>query len=709
MSKIIPIKDLRDTNKISNLCKTLNEPIFVTKNGYEDMVLMSDLCYQNLIISQKSLQNPAKKIKSEYEMCKQSDIFGFVKIAAATIKISVGNISNNLEEIKKNILEALNKQVDVLVFQELTLCGYTANDLLSTNDLLNKCEAALVALKDFSKDKNILFVVGAPLRYRSKIYNCGVVIFNNQILGAIPKSYIPNYNEFYEKRYFESAPENNDLIEISDIQVPFGKKLIFQNLNYLKLRLGMEICEDLWAPDSPATNLAKNGANVILNLSASNETINKDEYRRTLLKATSAKLMCAYIYCSSGDGESTTDLIFSGHNLICENGTILKESKLFENEMTISDIDLELIENERIKNTSFKDKRSDCDYIYFKMELKNKPLDRKYSKYPFISSSKETRVKNSKQIILMQAKSLIQRLKAINCNKVVIAFSGGLDSTLALISTYEAFKLMNLPIENIHVLTLPSFGTSSLTYQNACKFAKELNTTFKEINIKDSLIQHFKDIDHDITNANVAFENAQARERTQIVLDYCNDINAIMIGTGDLSELCLGFTTFGGDHLSNYGLNASLPKTLIQAVVKDYADLHEEYKEVLYSILNTPISPELLPKAELNDDIIQKTEESIGVYELHDFFIYYFLNYNFSLKKIYLLATSTFKDKYSNEYIKNTFKTFIKRFFTNQFKRNCLPDGIKITPVSVSPRGDWRMASDVNYQEYIKEIDEFKI
>lgn len=668
---------------------------------------MSDLCYQNLVISQKTVQNSTKKFKSEYETCEQTSNFGYVKVASSTIKITVGNVEKNINEIKNSITSALDKKVDVIVFQELTLSGYTANDLLLTSSLLNNCEKGLIDLKEFSKNKNILFVVGAPLRYRSKIYNCAVVIFNGDILGVVPKTYIPNYNEFYEKRYFESAPENNDLIEISDIQVPFGKNLIFQDLNYLKLRIGVEICEDLWAPDSPSTNLCKNGATVILNLSASNETINKCDYRRTLLKATSAKLMCGYVYCSSGDGESSTDLIFSGHNLILENGKILKESKLFENETTITDLDLELIENTRIKNTSFKDKRVNCDYLYFKMKINNGVLDRFFSKKPFIESNEQLRKENSKQIILMQAKSLIQRLERINCSKVVIAFSGGLDSTLALISTYEAFKIMDLPLENIHVLTLPSFGTSSLTYNNACSFAKSLNTTFKEINIKESLVQHFKDINHDIDNANVAFENAQARERTQIVMDYCNDINAIMIGTGDLSELCLGFTTFGGDHLSNYGLNASLPKTLIQAVVKDYADLHEEFKEVLYSILNTPISPELLPQNGKNE-IIQKTEEKLGVYELHDFFIYHLLNYDFSIKKLYYIALETFKDEYSKDYIKNTLKTFVKRFFTNQFKRNCLPDGIKITSVSVSPRGDWRMASDVDYAEFIKEIDDFE-
>lgn len=703
MSKIIPIKDLRDTNKISELCKETNKPIFVTKNGYEDLVIMSDECFENLVFSKKTLQNQLKKINSQFQKCEQIDNNGFVKVACSSIKINVGNVFENLSKIKESLLEASQQKVNILVFQELTLTGYTANDLFFNNDILNQVVTALFDLKDFSKDKNIFFVVGAPVKLSSKIYNCAVIFYNGEILGIVPKTYFPNYNEFYELRYFETAPNLNSYVTLNNLEIPFGNNLIFQDLNNLKLKIGIEICEDLRAINSPSNRLSENGANIILNLSASNEVINKDETRRTLLKATSIKLMCGYIYCSAGDGESTTDSIFSGHNIIVENGNILSESILFENKLLINDIDLDLLENIRAKNNNFKNKK-ESDYIYFKMPCKNSPLHRIFNQKVFISDNEETRKKQSLQIITMQAKSLLQRLEAIHCNKVVLAFSGGLDSTIALISTYEAFKLASYPIENIHVLTLPSFGTSSLTYNNACNFAKSLNVTFKEINIKNALIQHFKDIDHDINNANVAFENAQARERTQIVLDYCNDINALMIGTGDLSELCLGFTTFGGDHLSNYGLNASLPKTLIQAVVKDYADLNIKYKDVLYSILETPISPELLPQDGSNT-IIQKTEENLGPYELHDFFIYYLLKYDFTIKKIFYIACSAFKGKYTKEFIKNTLKTFVKRFYQNQFKRNCLPDGIKITDISVSPRNSLRLASDINAKNLLEEVD----
>lgn len=705
--KIIPIKDLRNTSNISKLCKDYNEPIFVSKNGFEDLVIMSCEYYEKYLNNSKTLQN-GTFFKENVLVDNQLDIFGFIRCAASTIKIEVANIKHNLEEIKNKIDYCLKQNVNILLFHELCITGYTCSDLFFNNDLLNNSDKAIIDLKNYSVNKNILFCVGAPIRFQSKIYNCGVLILNGEILGIIPKSILPNYNEFYEQRFFTEWKDENTYINFDNKLVPFGNKFIFINSLYNKLKIGIEICEDLWGSDNPNIKLAKNGANIILNLSASNELIGKDNTRKYLIKATTNRLICGYIYSSCGDGESTTDLIFSGHNIIAENGKILKETKLFENDTIISDIDVDALELDRQENTSFRrENNSTYNKIYFKLDIKNNDsLIRPLRKLPFISNNLEIRKQRSNEIILMQAKSLLKRLEITHSKKVVLGLSGGLDSTLALIATVEAFKLDNRDLKDIEVITLPAFGTSSLTLNNALKLAKEFGTSIKEINIKDSLIQHFKDINHDINNHNVTYENAQARERTQILLDYSNDINGIMIGTGDLSELCLGFTTYAGDHISSYGLNASLPKTLIQAVVEDYANEHLEVKDTLLSILHTPISPELLPPDK--NVITQKTEEKLGVYELHDFFIYYFLRHNFSISKIYYLACEAFKDKYTTLYIKDTLTIFVKRFFTNQFKRSCLPDGIKIGTVSISPRGDWRMPSDSSYQIYINELEKLK-
>lgn len=704
MTKIIPIKDLRNTTKISSLCNESSEPIFVSKNGYEDLVIMSSKYFDNLTFSEKKLQNSTILSKNNlFE--NQLSIYGLIRCAATTIKIDVANVDHNLSEIIKQIDIALNNKVNILLFHELCITGYTCSDLFFNENLLNASDKAILKLKECSIDKEILFCVGAPIRYESKIYNCAVLISKGQLLGIVPKTILPNYNEFYEKRFFNEWHDENNLINFYGNEVPFGNKLIFVNSIYNKLKIGVELCEDLWGSDNSDISLCKNGANIILNLSASNEIIKKDDVRRTLIKATSYRLICGYIYASCGDGESTTDLVFSGHNIIAENGEILTETKLFENKMIISEIDVEALESLRQENTSFR-RRNDnkFDYVFFNLNIENQDeLFLKIDRHPFISSNNLERINKSNEIILMQAKGLIKRMEITHSKKVVIGLSGGLDSTIALIATVEAFKIMGKNLKDIEVITLPAFGTSSLTYNNAIKLANEFGTSIKEINIKNSLISHFKDINHDINNHNVTYENAQARERTQILLDYSNDINAIMIGTGDLSELCLGFTTYAGDHISSYGLNSSLPKTLIQAVVKDYADQHEEIKDTLYSILNTPISPELLPPNE-NDNISQKTEEKLGVYELHDFFIYYFLKYNFSISKIYYLAKLAFNNSYDKNYIKNTLEIFIKRFFISQFKRSCLPDGIKITDVAISPRGDWRMPSDANYTLYLNEL-----
>lgn len=707
MTKIIPIKDLRDTNKISSMCNKVNEPIFVTKNGYNDLVIMSDKCYENLIFSRKSLQNSTIFYNSAFKTVKQSDTYGFIKVAAISLKTKIGDVVKNTEEIKNALIKIDAENVDAVVFNELTLTGYTLNDAFFDETISKNVIDALIDLKEFSKNINSIFIVGAPLRLNSKNYNCACVFYNGSILGIVPKTYLPNYHEFYEMRHFEAADEENYYYSLKGEKIPFSKNIIFKDLNYLDFTFGIEICEDLWASNPPSNNLCQNGANIIFNLSASNETIYKEKTRENLVSITSKRNICGYVYSSSGLGESSTDLIFSGQTMIAENGLFLEKSAPFSNKILISDIDLSLIKIERTINTSYKKDESKMQYIYFEKEIINKNLHRVYSKNPFLPEENKSYYLN--KVIKMQGISLMQRLKSINCNKVALAFSGGLDSTMALIAAYEAFKTNNLPLENIHVLTLPSFGTSKLTHENAIKLSTLLHVTFKEINIKDSILQHFKDIGHDENNVNVTYENSQARERTLILLDYCNDINALMIGTGDLSELCLGFTTFGGDHLSNYGLNASLPKTLIQEVLKNYSDEHENLREVLISIIETPISPELLPQDNNKNEFVQKTEDVVGPYILNDFFLYYYLKYKMSFKKIFYIANHTFKDTYSSEFILKTLKTFVKKFFSNQFKRSCLPDGPKISEISISPRGDLRLPSDIDYKIYLKELDDIRI
>lgn len=685
--KIRPITDLRNTNDISMQCHLENEPIFITKNGYDDLVIMSNHTYSNM----------KKKHKSDY--IKDNDL-NLIKVACATNEIVVANPILNAKNIIHIIEENKKNNLDILVFPECSVSGYFCGDLFFLDDLLKHVEEGLKMICEATIQNECIIFVGAPILNLDKLYNCAIAIHNGQILGIVPKSNLPNYNEFYESRHFVEYHGENTTVCINNQFVPFGTNLIFCNRYNLKLKIACELCEDLWSIKTPSTNHVLAGANVIVNLSASNELYGKDKTREMLVLSNSYRLNCAYLYASIGNGESTQDLVYSGHNLIAENGVLLKQSKLFSNETIIQTIDLDILVNARRKNTSFKSSQKlEYQTIYFEKKSFTTDLIRNINPYPFLPHHENESLSYAQNIIQLQVMSLVKRLQHIQSKHVILGLSGGLDSTLALIVCYETFKYLNYDFKGIHTILMPCFATSSRTHNNALSLSKIMKTTLKEIPIKDAITLHLKDLQQDILKKNVTYENAQARERTQILFDYANKINGIVIGTGDLSELALGWCTYNGDHMSNYAINCSVPKTLVRFLVQAYANLHEELKEVLYDILNTPISPELLPND--NDQITQITEDIIGPYELHDFFLYYLMKYNFTVKKIYYYAKYAFKDKYNEETIKKWLNVFIKRFFTSQFKRSCVPDGPKVSEISLSPRGDLRMPSDASYQEFL--------
>jgi NAD+ synthase (glutamine-hydrolysing) len=705
MKNIQPITALRNTAQLEQDLKEVDGPIFITKNGYSDLVILSPERYADLA---RASEQPPKAIRMplNYLEEEQCDPLGFVRVESVSPKIKVGDVSFNLKEIEKAIDEAVGHGVAILVFPELCLTGYTCGDLFLTKTLLSQAEKGLLALERFSKGKPIFFVVGAPLRKDDSLYNCAVVFYNGKMLGCVPKSNVPNYKEFYELRHFAKAPLENGCISVGKKEIPFGNKLIFVDSAYKSLKISVEICEDAWVPDTPSTHAALAGADVILNLSASNELVAKADYRRSLVSMTSARLMSAYVYSDSSSYESTTDLVFSGHDLIAENGSVISESEPFGEGLAIADIDLEKLQSERLRNTFENERVSEYKFIFFSLKLKapEKPL-RHYSSKPFIPEGDRIDLDRVKAVLAIQANGLAQRLRSIGCKKVFIGLSGGLDSTLALLVSYEAFSILGYDTKGINAVTMPAFGTSERTHRNAIKLSDELGVSFREVNIKQSLLRHFKDIKHDPNDRNVTYENAQARERTQVLMDIANDEGGIMIGTGDLSELCLGWTTYSGDHMSSYGVNASIPKTLVRYLVEGFAIIHPEAATSLNDIVNTPISPELLP-TDRKGAIAQKTEDKIGPYELHDFFIYHFLRFGYRPKKLFLIAKSAFAGKYDDAAIKKWMRVFFKRFFSNQFKRSCLPDGAKVGSVSISPRGDLRMPSDASSADYLKEVDE---
>lgn len=629
--------------------------------------------------------------------------YGYVRCAAASLKMEVANPRWNEQEMEHVIEEAVSNGVAILVLPECAMTGYTCADLFFQKTLLEETEHQIAKLKKFLEGKEIIVAVGAPIQIENKLYNMGIVLQNGHILGMVPKTYLPNYNEFYEQRWFASSTDLKETeIEFLGEIVPVGKDLLFGNQNTY---FALEICEDLWSVTPPSDTYALNGATILLNLSASNETIGKKEYRENLIKMHSAKQISAYVYASSGPLESTTDILFSGATLIYENGSKLAEGKRFQfdNTLTIGDVDVEKLLHDRMKNTSFHtDQLEPVRKIHCSIPATNQPIRRTYAKYPFVPSNPNKRNERANEILTIQSCALARRLKHTGSKKCILGVSGGLDSTLAYLVILRAFDILKIAPQNLIAVTMPGFGTTDRTYQNAKELIRKTGATLREVSIKDACILHYKDIGHDAGNHDVTYENVQARERTQILMDIANQESGLVIGTGDLSELALGWCTYNGDHMSMYAVNTSIPKTLVRYLVEYEMQNNETLHDVLKSILDTPISPELLPPSK-DGKILQKTESKIGPYMLHDFFLYHFLRNGFSTKKIFYLAKETFKDDYEEEELRKWLTVFMKRFFSQQFKRSCLPDGVKVGSVSLSPRGDLRMPSDATSKIWIEE------
>lgn len=629
--------------------------------------------------------------------------YGYVRCAAASLKMEVANPRWNEQEMEHIIAEAVSNGVAILVLPECAMTGYTCADLFFQKTLLEETEHQIAKLKKFLEGKEIIVAVGAPIQIENKLYNMGIVLQNGHILGMVPKTYLPNYNEFYEQRWFASSTDLKETeIEFLGEIVPVGKDLLFGNQNTY---FALEICEDLWSVTPPSDTYALNGATILLNLSASNETIGKKEYRENLIKMHSAKQISAYVYASSGPLESTTDILFSGATLIYENGSKLAEGKRFQfdNTLTIGDVDVEKLLHDRMKNTSFHTNQLEpVRKIHCSIPATNQPIRRTYAKYPFVPSNPNKRNERANEILTIQSCALARRLKHTGSKKCILGVSGGLDSTLAYLVILRAFDILKIAPQNLIAVTMPGFGTTDRTYQNAKELIRKTGATLREVSIKDACILHYKDIGHDIHNHDVTYENVQARERTQILMDIANQESGLVIGTGDLSELALGWCTYNGDHMSMYAVNTSIPKTLVRYLVEYEMQNNETLHDVLKSILDTPISPELLPPSK-DGKILQKTESKIGPYMLHDFFLYHFLRNGFSTKKIFYLAKETFKDDYEEEELRKWLTVFMKRFFSQQFKRSCLPDGVKVGSVSLSPRGDLRMPSDATSKIWIEE------
>lgn len=637
---------------------------------------------------------------------------GFVRVGALVNKLSLGNVLENAKEISRQIKKAYEAGVEIIVTPELSLTGYTCGDMFLQDKLVKDSIIGLEYVLSETKSLNIISIIGMPISTNNALFNCGVVINRGKLLGIIPKTYIPNYKEFYECRWFSSSL-NLDIneIELLGQKVPIGCDLLFQDRKNPNITFAIEICEDLWVVTPPSNDYAKSGATIIFNLSSSNELIGKHNYRKNLISSQSSKTISAYIYASSGMLESTSDILFGGASLIYENGTLLKEGERFLTESNIiyQDIDVLRLVNDRRVNKSFNFSSDNKIYRRINIDIHNNisKLERKYSKYPFVPKDDILRNERCLEIINIQSSALARRLIQLNYPKCVIGMSGGLDSTLAFLVTVRAFEKLNLDNKDIIGITMPGFGTTDRTYNNSIKLVESYNTTLKEINIKEACAIHMKDIGLNPTDISITYENIQARERTQILMDVANMEKGIVIGTGDLSELALGWCTYNGDHMSMYSVNSSIPKTLIRYLVKWFMDNEKGIRhDVLKDILSTPISPELLPPDKYGN-IVQKTENSIGPYVLHDFFLYHFLRYGVRPKKLYFLALHTFND-FSREDILNYLKIFINRFFTQQFKRNCVPDGIKVGSISLSPRGDLRMPSDMEYKSYLKELDELE-
>ena len=641
--------------------------------------------------------------------------YGFVKVAAAVPLVQVADCFYNIEKIEGLMRQASEKGVQIIAFPELSVTGYTCLDLFAQQTLLNGAEAALLQLVSNTADLDILTIVGVPLRTENRLINAAVVFQKGAIRGVVPKTYLPNYKEFQEQRWFTSATElRESTISIGKEEYPMGSHLLFRSG---RLTAGIEICEDLWVPVPPSSLLTMEGANIIFNLSASNELIGKHAYLRSLICQQSARCMAGYVYASSGFGESSTDLVFAGNGIIAENGNLLAESPRFtmEEQLVISEIDIETLQNDREVNTSFmygtsglpKEKAQVVD---FQVRIPDGfSLTRPVDPHPFTPSG-EALKERCEEIFHIQVAGLAKRLVHAHAQTAVVGISGGLDSTLALLVTVMTFDALKMPRGQIIGITMPGFGTTDRTYTNACDLIRSLGVTLKEIPIKEACLQHFRDIDHDPSVHDVTYENSQARERTQLLMDVANQKNGLVIGTGDLSELALGWATYNGDHMSMYGVNGSIPKTLVKYLVEWVANhkVDDASRLTLLDIVDTPISPELIP-ADENGNIKQKTEDLVGPYELHDFFLYHFLRFGSYPSKIYFLAQKAFAGIYDNATVKKWLYTFFRRFFQQQFKRSCLPDGPKVGSVSLSPRGDWRMPSDAVSRLWLEEIERINI
>lgn len=641
---------------------------------------------------------------------------GLVRVGAAVPSLALGNVKENMKRHLAMMREAKEKHVSIVTFPELSLTGYTCGDLFFQRRLLDDVTDALLTLKD-EMPEGILSVVGAPLEIEGALYNCAVVLHKGEIISAVPKTFLPNNGEFYEKRWFQSGDARRDAsVAIPKLKTDVCRQAIFETED--GVRFGIELCEDLWAPLPPSTMLSVEGAEIILNLSASNELLSKREYRQQLISQQSARCQCGYVYVSAGMGESSSDLVFSGHSVIASCGTVIRESEgyLADNYLMTADIDIDRIRADRMKQSSFADCAAQVRAMW-KQEpnilrtMENALLpddaapDYHVSKHPFIPSDKASRQLRCAQILAMQATALARRL-SVTGGKVVVGISGGLDSTLALLAACKAVDMLHLPRTNILGITMPCFGTTDRTYHNALDLMTSLGVSQREIPIHNAVRQHFADIGHDESDHSVTYENCQARERTQVLMDVANKIGAIVLGTGDLSEIALGWCTYNADHMSMYGVNSGVPKTLVRWVIQTAAEneAFSSSRECLQSILDTPISPELLPPDE-KGNILQQTEDVVGPYALHDFFLYYAIRFGYPPKKVFDLCCIAFKDDFSCETILKWLKNFYRRFWTQQFKRNCMPDGVKIGSIALSPRGDWRMPSDAQYKAWMDECD----
>ena len=629
---------------------------------------------------------------------------GYIRVAAGSFETSIANVKNNSENICNLINEAYHNDARVLVLPELCLTGYTCEDLFNQDRLLNEAKQQLQTIITATNNKDLITIVGLPYQHLNSLYNVAAVIHQGALLALVPKTHIPNYQEFYEARRFEQAPKENTLTNFNGQKIPFGTHYVFASTTNSDFKFGVEICEDLWLPDAPSTKLALNGANLILNPSASNEITTKSDYRRLLVSSQSARLVCGYVYCNAGNGESTTDVVFSGHHIISENGTMIKESRGFDSELIYGDLDLKKLSSERRKMATFKSYHN-YETIYFDSTNIDLNTTYYYDPHPFVPSNRDLRAKRCKEVFDIQTRGLMQRLKATGIKKVVIGISGGLDSTLALLVCTMAFKKLNYDTKDIIAITMPCFGTTSRTKNNALGLMEELTVTSIEVDITESVRIQFRDIEQDENIHDVTYENVQARTRTEILMNKANQVGGLVIGTGDLSEVALGWSTYNGDHMSMYAVNVSVPKTLVRYLVDYVASLYhgEKLETILKDILDTPVSPELLPQE--NDQIVQKTEDIVGPYELHDFFIYHMVRFGDEPRKLYRKTKLAFKDKYDKKTIKKWLTKFYWRFFSQQFKRSCIPDGPKVGSVSLSPRGDWRMPSDANVSNWIDEIE----